>query len=85
MAENNNINYSRLIYLNQIVKDNKATKAEKAEYMLMLYNNNNITKSQYDEYLNSDKDVGEEIIKAALVISGFLLVVHLISKLFDEK
>lgn len=84
MAAGSNLDYSRLIYLNQRVKDNLATQEERDEYILDLYNNGNITKKQYDAYRNGNSDLTEDVIKAAVTIGGILLVAYLISKLFDN-
>ena len=77
------IDYNRLIQLNQRIKDKVATKAEKNEYMLMLYRNGNISKSQYDKYLTEKNSEQEEIINAALTIGGIILVAYLLNKLFS--
>lgn len=74
------IDYDRLIYLNQKINNNTATKEEKDEYMYALYSNGNITKQQHDKYV-SDSAMQEEIIKAALAIGGIILVAYLIEKL----
>ena len=84
MAAGSNLDYSRLIYLNQRVKDNLATQEERDEYILDLYNNGKITKKQYDAYRNGNSDLTEDVIKAAVTIGGILLVAYLISKLFDN-
>lgn len=80
----NNINYSRLIVLSEKVKSNTASKAEKDEYMLMLYRNGSITQQQYNNYLNGNSSQTEEVFKAGLAIGGILLVAYLISELFGK-
>lgn len=76
------IDYFRLQQLSDKVKNNLATQIEKDEYMVMLYNNGSITKSQYNKYLN-DKN-GQETIGAAVTIGGIILLGYLISKLVDS-
>jgi hypothetical protein len=78
----NDLDYSRLIFLDQKIKSKTATKEEKDEYMSILYRNGNITKQQYDSYLSGNTKTEEEILKTALTIGGILLVAYLISKLF---
>ena len=76
----NNFNYERLIYLNQKINNNTASKAEKDEYMRALFENGNLTKEQYDKYM-SDAATQEEIVKAALTIGGIILVAYLLERL----
>jgi len=76
----NRFSYDRLIYLNQKINNNTASKAEKDEYMRTLYDNGNITKEQYDKYM-SDGATQEEIMKAALTIGGIILVAYLVERL----
>lgn len=76
------VDYSRLEYLNNRVKANTATTSEKDEYMLLLYQNNSITKSQYDKYL-ADKDSGT-IINTAITIGGILLLGYILDKLISK-
>lgn len=73
------INYQRIEELSNKVKSNTATKQEKDEYMLMLYNNGSITKNQYDKYIN-DKTSNDSL-DAAVTIGGIILLGYLISKL----
>lgn len=80
----NNLDYNRLIELNQKINNNNATSLEKDEYMLALFNNGSISKEQYDKYVSDKSAKSEEIIKAALAIGGFILVAYLVSKLFEK-
>lgn len=73
------IDYFKLQQLSDKVKNNSATQIEKDEYMVMLYNNGSITKSQYDKYLNDKNE--QETIGAAVTIGGIILLGYLISKL----
>ena len=75
------MDYNRLIYLNQRIKAGNATGDERKEYMLMLYRNGSITKSQYDAFIANNNT--EEIFKAAVIIGGALLVGYLLTKLID--
>jgi hypothetical protein len=73
------IDYFKLQQLSDKVKNNSATQIEKDEYMVMLYNNGSITKSQYDKYLNDKNE--QDTIGAAITIGGIILLGYLISKL----
>ncbi len=78
----NNTNYNRLLELKELLKENKASKTEKKEYMGILYENGNITQEQYDSFLKDENS--ENIVGAALTIGGVILATWLISKLFDR-
>ena len=82
--EKSSLDYTRFLYLNQQVKDNTASQAEKDEYMYLLFQNGNITQQQYDNYLSKGKDSSDDVVKAAITIGGILLVTYLLSKLFDN-
>ena len=73
-----NINYQRLLSLSQKVKTGQANKAEKDEYMELLYQNNSITAKQYNDY-KSGRNV-EDVLGAALVIGGIVLLGYLLGK-----
>ncbi len=73
------IDYNKLQYLSNKVKNNTATQIEKDEYMVLLYNNGSITKNQYDTYIN-DKNSNESL-GAAVTIGGIILLGYLISKI----
>ena len=75
------IDYKRLQQLSNKVKANTATQQEKDEYMKMLYQNNSITKNQYDKYLN-DKN-SNDTIGAAVTIGGIILLGYLLDKLIN--
>ena len=77
----NSINYQRLLELKRLIDNNSATKSDKSEYMRLLYQNGNITKSQYDAYLSNENS--DDIINAGLTIGGVLLAAWLIKKLLD--
>jgi len=78
----NNLEYNRLLELKKLIRDGQANKAEKKEYMDLLYKNGNITKEQYDNFLKNQNS--DEIINAALTIGGVLLATWLLSKLFSD-
>ena len=82
MDAGNNIDYKRLLSLNQKVSANTATKAEKDELMSLLYNNNSITRKQYDDYL-SGRNM-DDILGAALTIAGIVLLGYLLDKLLSK-
>ena len=75
------MDYSRLSYLTKRVEAGTATKAEKDEYMLILFSNRSITHQQYSDYKSGNN--AEEILKAGMVIGGIILLGVLISKIFD--
>lgn len=77
----NNNEYSRLLELKDLMKTQSVSSEEKKEYMQLLYQNGNITKEQFDSFLD-DKN-SDDIVKAALVIGGILLAAWLIKKIID--
>lgn len=77
-----NNDYKRLFDLKQKINLNIASKEERDEYMLLLYNNGSITKQQYEAYTTNQNS--EELVKGALTIGGILLATWLISKLFEK-
>ena len=80
------IDYSRLSYLGDKLKSGIATKQEKDEYMLMLYNNGSISQNQYNDYLiNGNKYKSDEIVNAALSIGAVLLIGYIIGEMFKGK
>jgi len=78
-----NIDYNRLSYLGDKVKLGNSTIEEKNEFMLMLYQNGNITQKQYSDYKNNQN--AEEIVKAGLAIGAVVLIGYLIKQLFSIK
>lgn len=77
------LNYERLSYLGDKVKAGTASKSEKDEFMLLLYQNGNITAVQYNDYVdgrNTDK-----IINAALAVGAVVLIGYLLKQLFGGK
>lgn len=79
----NQIDYRRLSYLGERIKSGLATKQEKDEYMLILYNDGRITQKQYNEYkANGNKSNTEDIVNAALAIGAVILLGYLISETF---
>jgi hypothetical protein len=78
----NNERYNRLLELKNLIKENKATKKEKKEYMLILYENGNISKKQFDKFNKGENS--ESIVNAGLTIGGILLASWLLSKLFEK-
>ena len=74
--------YQRLYELKEKINSKTATSAEKGEYMLILYRNGNITKQQYDAFVNNQNT--EELINAALAIGGMVLLGWLIAKVFSN-
>lgn len=82
MATNNSLDYIRLYDLNQKVQTGSASKAEKDEYMLLLFRNNSISKKQYDEYLSGKST--QELFDTAITIGGIVLLGYLLGKLFTK-
>jgi hypothetical protein len=82
----NSIDFGRLSYLGDRLKAGMASKHEKDEYMLILYNNGSITQNQYNDYLlNGNKANTDEIINAALAVGAVILIGYIISEMFKEK
>jgi len=77
------INYQRLSYLGDKVKAGLASKMEKDEFMLMLYQNGNITKLQYDDFVSGRN--AENIINAALAVGAVVLLGYLLKELLGGK
>ncbi|MCO6163696.1 hypothetical protein [Flavobacterium sp. NRK F7] len=77
------IDFKRLQFLSNKVKANTANQQEKDEYMLILYQNRSITKSQYEKYIK-DKNNSENI-NAAITIGGILLLGYLLDKLINTN
>lgn len=75
------MNYKRLSELNRKVKNGKATPEEQNELMAILFNNGSITQKQYQDYLNGKNP--DDIVSAALVIAGIVLLGYLLAKAFD--
>ena len=73
----------RIQELNWKINQNKASEAEKLEYIELLYKHNRISEEQYTNYkkgINRDA-----IIKSAMVIGGLLLGAWLLSELLKSK
>lgn len=77
------IDYDRLKYLNNKVKSSSASISEKDEYMMLLYTNKSITKSQYHKYLK-DKNSGS-LINTAITIGGIILLGYIIDKITSNS
>ena len=82
----NIIDYEQLSILGDKVKAGTASKTEKDQFMLMLYSNGNITKQQYEEYLQTKNSKNSnEVLNAALAIGAVTIIGYLLSQLFEEK
>ena len=68
----------RLLDLNQKIKSGTASKAEKDAYMKMLRQQGSITEKQYNDYIQG-RNV-EDIVSAALIIGGILLLGYLLTR-----
>ena len=80
------INYQRLSFLGDKVKAGAATKAEKDEFMFMLYQNGSITVKQYNDYkINGNNVNADEIVNAALAVGAVVLIGYVLSELFKSK
>lgn len=73
------INAQKLSILSQKIHSGTSTKAEKDDYMWMLYQNGSITKNQYEDY-NSEKN-SKEILNAGLTIGAIILLGFLLKRL----
>lgn len=72
------MDYQRLSTLSQKIQSGNASRAEKDDYMWMLFQNGSITKTQYDNY-QSDKNKND-ILNAGLTIGAIILLGVLIKK-----
>ncbi len=80
------INYQQLSFLGDKVKAGTATKVEKDEFMLMLYQAGRITPKQYNDYKTNGNNANtDEIVNAALAVGAVVLIGYLLSELFDRK
>ena len=77
------MNIERLIYLTDAVRNKTATKAEKDEWMLMLYNDGKISSTQYNKYLK-DRNT-DEILEATLAVVAIFLIGYLFLNLIGKK
>lgn len=73
------LNHLRLLELSQKVQTKTASKKEKDEYMDLLFNNGSITEKQYRDFKAGRNT--EDIIDAALVIGGIVILGYLLDKL----
>ena len=79
----NNIDYSRLSYLCDRMRLGIATKEEKDEYMLTLYQNGKISEVQYNSYIANRNST--EIVNAALSVGAVLLIGYVLSQIFKGR
>jgi arginine repressor len=76
MRKGETMNNAELSKLIRKIKDGKATKSEKDEYMEYMYSQREISQNQYDEYVknrNNEAIVNIAIVAGAAVLLGFLL------------
>lgn len=78
------IDYKRILNLSNKIKNNTATNEEKDEYMALLFQNGNITKQQYDNYKSKANSTSNDVLDAALVIGGIVLLGYLLSEAFKK-
>lgn len=78
-----NIDYIRLSNLGDKVRTDIATKQEKDEFMLMLYQNGSISQKQYNNYHSNQTT--EEILKVGLAVGAVVLIGYLLGELFAKK
>ncbi len=72
------INTQKLSTLSQKIQNGTSTKAEKDDYMWMLYQNGSITKIQYDNY-NTENNANE-VLNAGLAIGAVILLGYLMKR-----
>ncbi len=77
------MNYARLTELGNKIRHNTASKAEKDEYMLILYQNGDITEKQYNDYISGRNT--ESLVNVGLAAGAILLAGYLLSQLFSKK
>ena len=75
------MDYQRLSTLTQKIQNGIASKAEKDDYMWMIYQNGSINKNQYDNY-NNDHNVSD-VLNAGLTIGAILLLGALLKKVVN--
>jgi hypothetical protein len=75
----NEYSIQRLAELSPKMRAGIATKAERDEYMLLLYQNGSISLQQYRDYQTGKNT--DEIINAALAIGGIVLLGYLLSRI----
>lgn len=63
------------------LRSGTARKAEKDEFMFMLYQNGSINEKQYKDY-KANRNI-DEIVNATLAVGIVLLIGYLLSELFD--
>lgn len=80
-----NINYERLALLGNRVRDKQASKNERDEFMQMMYQNNNITEQQYNEYRSNHGSKADEIVNSALSIGVIVLLGYLLGEVFKTS
>lgn len=79
------MNYQRLNHLISLINNNKATKEQKQEYMLLLYQDGAITKEQYKDYIASESNsIGESLLKLGLTLGGIVILGYALSSLFKK-
>tara|TARA_R110002050_G_scaffold109799_4_gene221510 strand:- start:8158 stop:8403 length:246 start_codon:yes stop_codon:yes gene_type:complete len=78
-----NLNYERLSFLGDKVKLGDASKAEKDEFMYMLYQNKNINEKHYSQY-KANRNI-DEIVNAALAVGAVVLLGYLIGELIKSE
>lgn len=71
--------YNRLMTLNQKVKNDTASKAERDQFFDLLYKHGHISKKQYDDYRNG-RNI-EDLVNAAVVIAGIVLLGHILGQI----
>lgn len=70
-----------LSVFSQKIHTGTATKAEKDDYMWMLYQNGSITKAQYDNYLSGAN--ANDILNTALAIGAIILLGLILKKAIE--
>jgi hypothetical protein len=77
------INTEKLSTLSQRIQQGTATKAEKDDYMWLLYQNGHMTRAQFDNY-KVEKNT-QEVLNTGLAIGAIILLGVLIKRIAAQR
>mgnify|MGYP000286322135 FL=1 len=79
----NEADYKALMALREKINNKTATFEEQKQYVRMLADEGKLTQEQYQMFAQKDK-LQNDVLDAALIIGGGLLLVWLASKYFEK-
>ena len=79
----NEADYKALMALREQINNKTATFEEQKQYVRMLADEGKLTQEQYQMFAQKDK-LQNDVLDAALIIGGGLLLVWLASKYFEK-